>query len=77
MSSADRPSKQERDRLPRLKEKRTEKFSSPDTLKTVIKFNNDDVNKSAEEFIAKFHRDLEIERLKSLERYEEMLNRGT
>jgi len=36
----------------------------------------DDVDKLAEEFIAKFHQNLELERLRSLERYQKMLRRG-
>ncbi|GLJ05621.1 hypothetical protein SUGI_0021510 [Cryptomeria japonica] len=77
MSSADRPSKQERDQSSKLQEMSTDNFSSPDTLKTVIKYNADDVDKMADEFIAKFHRVLQIERQRSLERYKEMLDRGT
>ena len=40
-------------------------------------YNTDgDVDKLAEKFIAKFHLKLEMERLRSLERYQEMLRRG-
>ncbi|GLJ05622.1 hypothetical protein SUGI_0021530 [Cryptomeria japonica] len=76
MASIDRPSDQERDLSSKLQEKSTHKIPFPDTLRTVIKYDGDDVDKSAEKFIAKFRHDLEIERQKSLELYKEMLDRG-
>lgn len=51
--------------------------ASSQNLKTnTDRYAGDDVDKSAEEFIAKFRQNLEMERLRSLERYQEMLRRG-